>query len=85
MYTRRRCVLDRKPRKKLYSSQQPDVKHFPVKPLRRHLRAFVAGWSKEFHFKESLQHLLISYNRDRHIHVDIQVPKNMVPTDLRSI
>ena len=73
-------------KKKLYSPQQPDVKHFPVKSLRRYLRAFVADWSKEFHFKERLQHFLISYDRERHIHVDIQVPKNMVhvPTYLRS-
>ena len=27
------------------------------------MTAFVAGWSKEFHSKE---HLLISYNRNRH-------------------
>ena len=72
MYTRQRCVFDRKPRKNyIHLNSQT------LKPLRRYLRAFVEDWSKEFHFKERL-HLLINYNRDRHIHVDIQVPKNMV-------
>ena len=79
MYTRQRCVFDRKPRKNyIHLNSQT------LKPLRRYLRAFVEDWSKEFHFKERL-HLLINYNRDRHIHVDIQVPKNMVPKYLRSI
>ena len=64
----------------LFSSQQPDLKHYIFHCLTRtgiFMGAFVAGWSKEFHSKERLQHRSIGYNLDRY-KCRIQVPKHSV-------
>ena len=59
------CVGSYTPQE-LYSPQHPDVKHNIFPHTETFMGAFVAGWSKEFHSKEKLQHRSLGYNRNRY-------------------
>ena len=47
--------------------------------------SFEAGWSKEFLPKERLQHLLLSYNRDKHLCINPSSKKTGTNVYRRSI